>query len=198
MELPILERTSCKSLTACAEIQAAPQQLLTRLNQAKNMVARYGSGLGAGLVRLLPGGRSGKHVHVDCALRTFFPQGLLPKATHKKAEIIAILDEVIGSQLDVGVHACFEVPLQELPAHGLIRSLSAEEETAGISIKLTGGRFSMTGAPLQQVKWLLTDDGDIVKVEIGAMKVVEAKANYLQELLDWIDEQFKVFVLGRS
>ncbi len=164
------------------------------------MTARSRVGSCTVYLRISSGGKSGKHLHIDFALDSFFPKGEKPKATHKKAEITALLNEAIGATVDVGVIGYFKLPIEELPERGLVRSLYTEQKTGGIAIKLVGGQLTITGAPVRYISWSVIKDGKKIGLRIEAEKkgIVEIDEMYLQSQLDWINNQFRLFVLTRG
>jgi len=164
------------------------------------MIGKFHVGSRTVYLRILAGGQSGKHLHIDFALDSFFPKGEKPKATHKKAEIMALLNEAIGATVYLGVIGCFELPIEELPERGLVRSLYTEHKAGGIAIKLVEGKLTITGAPVRYISWSVAEDGKKIDFEIEANKkgIVKIDEMYLQSLLDWINSQFRLFVLTRG
>lgn len=199
IKLPQFEGTSCHNLTACGKIESGAKVLLNRLTKAnKPMVARCRVGAKTVYIRVLPSSKSGKHLHIDCALKEFFNKRGTPEVTHKRAQVMALLDKAIGATIDVGVIGFFVLPLAALPERGLVRSLYTEQATAGMTIKLTGGRFSITGAPVQSITWGVQQNSKDVALQIQARKTVRIEATYLQELLDWINGQLGLYLLTRG
>ena len=199
IRLPRLGETRCKCLTLCGRVESGPKAFLARLAKEKPMTARYGSGSSAAYLRLLPGGRTRRHLHVDCALPDYFPAERRPKRTHNKAQVMKLLTAAIGSTVDVGVIGAFSLPLAELPESGLMRSLYATEgETGGITIKLTAGRFSITGAPVRSIWWSVDRETAEVLVHVEARRSLRIDDRYLEEALEWATAQLSLFVLGRG
>ncbi|GAH18414.1 unnamed protein product, partial [marine sediment metagenome] len=192
--------TYCENLTACGEIQSGSKVLLDLLSKMKMITARSRVGSHTVYLRILSGGKSGKHLHINFALDSFFPKGEKPKVTHKKAEIMALLNEAIGAKVDVDVIGYFELPIEELPERGLVRSLYTEQKTDGIAIKLVGGKLTITGAPVRYISWSVTKDGKKIglRIEAGKKGIVEIDEMYLQNHLDWINSQFRLFILTRG
>jgi hypothetical protein len=83
-------------------------------------------------------------------------------------------------------------------SRGLVRLMSAESVSAGLRVKLTAGTLSVTGAPVDHVSWVLRDDGSNVLVHVAGERSFKVGGNYLIEALEWINLQFKAFLLGRS
>ena len=197
LELPRLEQTSCEILTACAHVLTGSDALLQKLAKEDPMTARYGAGSGASYLRVLPGGKSGKHLHIDCALAEYFAGRKRPKTTHRKAEVLRFLDSALGSSVDVCVRTGFVLPLSELPERGFIRSLCSEEGAAGVSIKLIEGRASITGAPARSIWWSVDQKKGEVTVQMEADRSTEVKETYLKDCLDWGSGLLHLFVLGK-
>ena len=200
IELPKFENTSCRILTVCGELKSEQILPVKALPAEKALVARYQTAQGMALLRVWQGGESGRHLHIDCALRTFFRGEHVPKATDKKDDVLRILKKVLGAEIDVHIHAAFDVQLVELPEGGLIRSLSTAQKAADISVKLTDGTFLLTGAPVKQIHWRVRHVRQRRRalVRIEAERRTTISESYLSDSLEWINEQFLLFVLGKT
>jgi hypothetical protein len=135
-------------------------------------------------------------LHVDCAVRGFFPAEHGPKATHRKAEVVRILSQAEGLKLVGGVVATFELSLTELPRSGVIRSLYAQQGRAGVAVRFLEGRLRVTGAPLSSVRWLVRESEERVRVELRGEQSTQVSETYLEEALQWARKQLDSFVLG--
>jgi hypothetical protein len=149
-------------------------------------------------LRLLRPGKGSRHLHIDCALRKFFPTGAEPKVTHKKSQIMRSVETVLGKRMDVGVIGTFMFPIADLPETGLIRSLYTERESAGIRIKVTAAKFSISGGPVSSIGWQAETGGRKLLVQVKGQKTVTVQETYLLELLDWIKGQARILLLGRD
>lgn len=199
IELPTFENSRCLLLTACGKLRTNELRTKGSLRAEDPKVARYLTSAGTALVRAWLAGKPVKYLHVDCALREFFPKNKVPKATHKKDEVLKIIESVLGTDIDVSIVGCFEVPIIELPESGIIRSLSLEQKTVDVSIKLTGGSFSLTGVPVKKIDWGELEDGKrAVHVQIEGERASRVSEAYLREMWDWINDQFSLFVLGKT
>jgi len=198
VKLPRFDNTACKNLTVCGTICSGEEGFLKELAKKRTMVARYRTNSGTAYVRVLTPGRSGKGLHVDCALRDFFPKKKAPTVTHKKAEVIQFLNKAVGTTIDVGIGGAYVLGIHELPERGLIRSLAVGEETGGMKIRLTGGTFSITGAPIKTIRWWSIEKGKRVMVHLEARRTVKIDETYLQDALDWVNGQEGIFLLGKA
>lgn len=197
--LPDFKGGHCQLVTACGELLGSTAQSKS-LRAAKLRVARYRTPLGTALVRAWIVSKDDKrYLHVDCALREYFPKGRVPKVTHTKAEVTRIIERAVGRDIDVNIVGCFKVPMGKLPEGGIIRLLVEEQKTASISMKMTQGTFSLTGAPIKRIDWRESKDKKRllhVIIEGGIRSTVSEK--HMCEMWEWIDKQFKLFVLGQS
>lgn len=137
------------------------------------------------------------YLHVDCAIGKVF--STKPKVTHKKAEILEIIEAVRGLEIEAGITGHFQVPLAELPETGLVRALSTEHKIPDMSVKLTGAGVSLTGTPVKNIDWAIHKRGktEMVLVRIRGERPARVDDKYLSESWNWINEQFLFFVLGR-
>ena len=88
--------------------------------------------------------------------------------------------------------------MSELPERGVIRALFEEQQTGKMTVKLTGGTFSIAGAPVNEICWSIDENKKEASITVEAEKVVEIEESYLQKQLDWINNQFNIFVLMRT
>ena len=197
--LPEFEAGYCRLVTACGELLGSNAQRKS-IRTAKTKVARYRTQSGTALVRSWIYGKGNtRYLHVDCALREYFPKDNIPKVTHTKAEVISIIERAVGHDIDVSIIGCFEVPMIKLPKGAIIRLLSEEQKTASISMKMTEGTFSLTGAPIETIDWReLKDKKSLLHVKIQGDIRSTVSEKYMCEMWEWINTQFKLFVLGIS
>ena len=199
IELPTFENSYCFLLTACGELGGKEIRTKRWPREEDPKVARYRTASGTALVRAWLAGKPVRHLHVDCVLREFFPENKIPKATHKKAEVLKVIESVMGTEIDVSVVGCFKMPMTKLPKGGVIRSLSVEQKTGDVSIRLTGGSYALTGAPVKEIHWKELQEGKrSVHVRIKGEKTSKVSEAYLREMWDWINDQFSLFVLGKT
>jgi len=196
MKLPRFENTRCTSLTVCGCLKRRSEALRRAFSDIRGaMVARYRSNRGTLYVRVLSGRPRGQQLlHVDCATKAFFPQGRSPRVTHKKADVLNVLDMVEGSEIEAIVIAGFTVPWGELPGTCLLRPLSEERSSGTISARLVQGTLDLGGAPVRTIRWSIGEDG-VVRVRVSADKSIEIGDAYLGTLMHWAEEQFELFVL---
>jgi len=198
VELPTFENSYCLSLTACGRLKG---KILTKRGSLDEepKVARYRAASGTAFVRAWLTDKPAQHLHIDCALRKIFPEDKIPKVTGKKADVLEIINSVLGAQIDVSIGASFEVPRTKLAESGIIRALSVEQKTVDISVKITGCDLSLTGAPVNKIQWSTREGKNrtVVDVRMEADRSLMVSEKYLTECWDWINNQFAFFVLGK-
>lgn len=197
VKLPKFESPYGQMMTVCGELQVEDLGEVGESGLDEDKVAAYRAAAGMALVRGRIGGKSGKHLHVDCALRSAFPKNEVPKPTHKKAEIVRIIKGVEGLEMEAGISGGFKILRNELPERGLIQALGAEQKTVDISIKVRACTLALTGVPIKSIEWV--DAGDTkgsIFVNLEAERTIVVGENYLSEMWGWLEEQFSLFVLG--
>ncbi|MBI3852394.1 MAG: hypothetical protein HY298_19230 [Verrucomicrobia bacterium] len=197
LKLPSFRKSRCQMLTACGEIVDAADFSIERLVKKKTLSASYKAADERASIRIFSGGKKGNHLHIDIATPAFFG-GKVPKATHKRSDIDAILNQVIGMKVNVGVRGMFVAPVESLPADGVIRSLSVQKTSGKVGLKMTGGTVSVEGAPIRKMEWSLIQNGKRVRVAVWADKSQLIHEDYLVDLLKWIESTFDTFVLGKE
>lgn len=198
IKLPALQRARCTNLTVCGQLLSPDEALVKRLAEAKGMVAKCGSRQTTTYIRVLPGGKSGKHLHVECATQRFFPEGFSPKTTHRKAEAMGLVEAACGQEMESGLTGYFVMKLDDLPETGLVRSVQAKKTIGDLSIELTGATFSIRGAPISKLQWSIGPDASEVLVRIRADRTMRVGESYLLEALSWLEKQIGVFIRGKS
>ncbi len=198
IELPDFKDTQCVWVRACGQVETEDPSLVEILEKENTFIASYEAHGKKAFLRVYTGGPTKQHLHIDCALSTIFRKDRLPETTNELDEIISIVSNFIGKKISIGVMGVFKLSLDELPEHGLIRSLSTEERTVDISIKLVGGNFEITGAPIQHVEWQIEDDTNRVRISIGGEKSETINERYLLNVLEWIEIQYNLFIKGKT
>ncbi len=200
IELPKFEDKYGVMLTACGRLKGISRAPSGAAREEKARVARYQTGSGTAFVRSWFTGKKKRQLHIDCALGSVFVSRQKPKATHKKSEVLDSIESVLGEQIDVRISAHFDVPFNDLPETGLIRAFSPEQKSGDMTARLTGCTFSLTGAPVTGVRWNIREEGKkrIVRVSMKAEKLETISEQYLTGLWDWMEQQFRLFVLRRD
>ena len=194
--LPEIEKAHCKSFTACAHVVTKDKSLGKHFSGKRPFVASVKRGQSHRFVRLCVE-KSG-HLHLDIATPAYFPKGLKPKPTHKWPQIQTALGRFLGQELQVRAEGVFSLPLQSLPELGFIRMVSVESKSPKVSMKLTGGTFSVTGAPIQRIEWSLERDGKGIEVHLRSTVKATLNETYLEELFRLLNESLQIFVLSNE
>ena len=195
LKMPPLPSLQCRILTVCGKIESE-QKIPAAMKNREEMVAPIRIAKKPAYLRLLPGGKQGQHLHMDCALQEFFSKGHQPETTCKKTDILEILEQLEGVTLEAGLSACFHTTAKTLPEKGLIESFATEQRTGDMSIKLTSGTLEIEGAPVKKVWWKLGKKEAIVTLDAERKEVVDD--DYLVRCMDFMKGQFDLFVLGRT
>src|SRR5436190_15569574 len=149
--LPEIENAGCKSFTACGRIVTRDRSLSKLFLGKRPLVASIKQGPSKRFVRLCFG--EGGHLHLDLATPDYFPPQWKPKPTHNWIHIQGLLSRFIGQKIQVRIEGVFSLPFERLPESSFIKMLSVESKSPNVSMKLTGGTFSITGAPIQRIIW---------------------------------------------
>lgn len=137
----------------------------------------------------------GGYLHLDVATRTYFDGGK-PKPSHTWNQIQIALDRFLGQKIQLRCAGIFSLPFDRLPESNPIKALSVESSTSKMSMKLTGGTFSVTGAPIERITWSRTDNEK--NIELWLRSIFDATINeaYLVDAFKLLNETVEVFVLG--
>ena len=96
------------------------------------------------------------------------------------------------------IEAIFTMPVGKLPASGFIRMLSVESKSPKVSMKLTGGTFTVTGAPIQRIAWSLDPSGKDIEVRLRTTVKTTLNEGYLEESFHLLNESLQVFVFDNE
>ena len=198
IKLPPFTDTQCVSLTVCGEVRSEDPRILVSLKEQRTLIASYDAAGKKAHVRVHTGGVKGRHLHIDCVLSSYFAQSKQPAESNTLEDVLKFLSQFEGSEIDVGIAGSFELDLEALPERGIIRSLSREERTGDIAIRLTGGRLSVTGAPIDTLRWTLTDDERRILVCVHGNHSEHLDDGYLLRGLQWAEKHFELFVRGHT
>jgi len=201
IKFPTFTDTYCKIFTVCGKIKNKKKVLdeSAKTQLKKSMAVFYETDQGDGFLSIFSGKKE-EHLHIDCALKKFFPKGQVPKITSEKNQVENILENFIDSTINVRTQGFFVFPFEELPIHGLIRSLSFEEKISDIKVKLIGGELLIEGAPINNIEWKINKD----KSEVNALIISEIPElitiddEYLNRLISSLENAAKNLILGEA
>lgn len=197
IELPKFENTYGLFLSACGKLKDAETGAKEK-DEGPAKVARYLGAEGGAIIRAWVTGKKGTYLHVDCALKRYFQKGRVPKVTGKKEEVLKIIESVRGKEIELNINAGFDVPVKDIPENGMIRSLSEEQKSIDMCLKLTGAELSISGAPINRIHWSIQDKGGkaVARIHIRGEMATIVEGTYLLECWEWINKLFLVFVMG--
>jgi hypothetical protein len=190
--LPELEKAGCLEFTACSQV--LDKAVLQRFSDKASQVAVARCGRLKRFVRL--GVSKGGHLHLDVATPAYFAGGQLPKPTHSWAQIQGRLSPFQEERIRVRTVGLFSVPLDRLPESGLIKLLSLESKTPAVSIKLTGGTLSVTGAPIQRISWTVGKNAKQIEVRLQTTQNGTVSEMFLTDLFKLLNDSLHALVLG--
>ena len=193
--LPEIESTDCQSFTACGRVITRNKSLSKLFSGTRPLIASVKHGRSQRFVRVCFD--KGGHLHLDVATPAYFGSRWKPKPTHAWPRIEDLLNRLIGQKIQVRALGVFSVPFKKLPESSLVRMLSVvESKSTKVSMKLTGGTFSVIGAPIQRITWSLEDGGKGIEVRLRSTLKATVSETYLVDLFRLLDESLQIFVLN--
>ncbi len=193
MILPKFENTHCRTMTVCGLLATEDKELLARLAKPVDLCARYRASGSTRYIHVGLGGRRGKHLHVDVAVRENFGSSP-PSAKDKIAEVRDALERLEDQKIDAGISGVFHLPLGDLPDF-IQATLQVEAQVGEISLKTIGGRFAIRGAPINTIFWWMSTDASHVCVELRARRKTQVQDSYLHDSLDLLEQGYKALLL---
>lgn len=197
IRFPDFRDTRCMAVGACGSLDTDDNEMLEVIERLKEdtLIAAYRSGKMNAYIRVLLGGSSPKHVHIDVYRKEVF-RNTLPEPTHKRKDIQKLLDGFVGQKISTYAFGRFFLPLEELPEGGLIRTTFFETRQDDLGITMTGADFVIRGAPIRGLTWQLVDKGARVWIDVDSRVETTIGRDYLIEQLQLIDSGFRLFVMG--
>jgi hypothetical protein len=193
--LPSIARTPCKSLMACASLSTEDKALLAWMEELPMLSARYKTPAGTCYVRVIMGGVSETHFHVDVVTEDYF-EGRPPKTPNKLSEVMRALERVEGLEAKALWSGKFWLSTAELPP--VIRSTLVQSVEGDVSLKMIGGRLMVRGAPIHAIEWGLRENEEGAFIDLDAIRTVTVGESYLKDALALLVSSFDVFVTAKD
>jgi hypothetical protein len=206
MMFPDFKNAHCFWMTVCGTVPKAGPELAKWMKGDNRKIATFKTERGEAHIRLIIGGdgESGNHVHFD----VYCPEIVSKKAKGSSnspsspqvalPEIEESISRLFGQEIVASLKAGYKARIAELPETGIIRSFFFETKMGSVALKLEGARFSIEGAPIQNIFWGILPDGDIaVTLEADSIETIITE-DYLTNANDTAEQAFNVFVLGKA
>jgi hypothetical protein len=183
----------------CGRLKSVKKEIATTEDDHQK-VARYRASSGMAYLRAFLGGKSGRHLHVDCTLQKYLPPKFKPEVIHKKDEVLKSITSVLDKKIDTSVVAYFEVPIEDIPNTGFIGLLSSRRGFGNTDFKVTECGIDFTGLPVKNIKWKVKKVGKttLVNIRMEGEKSTTVSRDYLIKTWKWINELFMMFILGKE
>ncbi len=190
---PSFADTKCVLLTVCGQLATDESEVIEWLRTQETMEARYQRSRRTGYVYVVFGGKHGRHLHVDAASSDYFTKRR-PSPTHKIAQVRAALDRVAGCEINLSARAVYYVSAGDLPPF-IQTAMQEATKVQDVSIRTTGGILSVTGAPIDTIRWWLREGDANARVDLETEMKTTLDGEYLETCLHLLDSAFEAFVL---
>jgi hypothetical protein len=197
IKLPEFKGSHWRLLTLCGQLRAGDKALMDWVKKQKTLVTSYEEARKTVFLRSIMGGKSGKHVHIDVAHSDCFQDEDAPKVNQSVEAFQKQFDRIMGLEITVGFIASFAVKASELPERGMVRSMAIETKTGNLTIKMEGGRYSLSGAPINGVQWSRVEDSETFRIKIEAQRSLTVGESYLVDQFVWGEQMLNTFILGK-
>lgn len=197
LAFPKLEGPHVRQFVVCGSISAPDggeiPEVLSDEN-GRNPVAVYGDP--AATVELWHRSLSDNHVHIQI-YHSDFP-GDIPDPTMDINAFGQRLTPLIGLNINALGTLRLEVPLNELPSPGLIRTaIETMRLTLGdLTFQQTGATFSVAGSAMSELEWSYNKRRNCVRIEISVNQSVTISSDYLLSFYAEATSAFRRWVLG--
>jgi hypothetical protein len=190
--LPTFTNVYCQQLTACSRVLTKDKTLLQLFEKEPTMITVATQAKKKLFIRV--GLDEGAHFHVDIATRSYFGARNVPKPTHNWETVQKFWIRFLNQKIKLRGVGYYRVPIADIPEPGLIKSVSIESKSGDVGLKLTAGTITLSGAPIQQLRWSLKNEGKKVVVELETRREQVLSEVYLLDALKTVDDAFRVFV----
>ena len=181
-----------------AENKPTNRELVKLLRKEKDTFSVFKTSIGKTYLRIALGGYSGNHIHIDVAHASVVVKEANPPTQLSLAQAQKKLECFFGAPVEVELTALFEAKLDEFPESGMIRSLFFETKMGNVGITMNGARFSVTGAPINNISWRAKSKKEIGVVLESAIWKTRITETYIMDALGILETAFNVFILGKS
>jgi hypothetical protein len=133
-------------------------------------------------------------LHVDVAARKFF-RTQRPQPTHRIAEVRDTIGLFEGCNIKLRATGAYYVARKQLPSF-VQSATKLTAEVGDVSIRTVGGTLSVSGAPIDTIRWWIREGerDSIVQLE-AHLKVTTIHDSYLEDCLSDLNFAFDAFVV---
>lgn len=197
--VPQIEEGACAIFTACGNVQASGKGKLVKSSFKNWQIAEVPDTKVREWIRLAYS-TSSRHLHIDLATGTFFPENEPPKSNIAFKGLLKKLDQFEGVKLNTTAGADFKARLVDIPESSMIRKTMLKAREGGVSVKLTGARLSFEGLPIEAIYWREDDISKSIKIEV---RTIEFKnrvftSAYLVDLYKEVKDLYRLLAFGET
>ena len=128
IEVPTFENTHGVFLSVCGRLKDVKAGTKQKVKKKVEKVARYRTPTEGAFIRArATDSKEGKYLHVDCALKRYFLKKRIPKVTHRKNEVITIIEEFQDKEIEARIIGGFLIPPQDISENAIIGYLSKKQ-----------------------------------------------------------------------
>lgn len=191
LKLPELAGSQCLFFTACGQVETEDKRIIRLLKKREFLLAKAS---GSRYVALFHGGarsRNERHLHVDVVLREFFDEPPPADVTSSIASVRTQLRKLYGCTIQAEFTGLYELRPLQVPA--IIRKSLLSTRSDDISLTVTGGSLSVSGAPIYQIDWWRKRDSEDFRVRMEARAIKTINDSYLEDGFRTLESAFTAF-----
>ncbi len=142
------------------------------------------------------------HVHLRFAAASLFEGRDEPQLNATAQQIVTTFGLIEGRRADVKWDSRFVVPLSSVPQTAiLVPLLEITAEAQSLSMRMTGGRFSILTRPLDRLSWALRESGSqpadkLILADVVGYASEILDANLVNRAIRAITPAIDAFILG--
>jgi hypothetical protein len=195
LDFPNLLSADCFYFEACGKLRGVKEK-----KERSQKIARARLPEGTAYLRLLEGGESPGHLHIDIAMTRFFPKAR-PEVNSTRAEISRDVSQYFGKKIDLQIFAQFVTLVEDIqPGSGVVfggpNAIVSTINNATVEVR--GAHLVIRNDPfVRMIDWQLFR-GDTVFVDISAIHQTVVSPSYLSEVIDKLRSAYRAYVIGRT
>ncbi len=200
LTLPDLEQLGIEELHLCAFFGGEDEFLSRWKTDPVELQSSYKTDTGEVGIRLVieaegSGDDAHGHLHIDLNNTAEFT-GLRELDRVQLRELIDQLANLKGHTVFASIAADFILGIDELPRHGMIRTiLGVSTESCGSQLSLTGSEMSIDGDLFRRLTWTLIEDDDLIDAKLYANTETEIGDDYVNSAARLMRQGVECFVL---
>lgn len=199
ISLPAFEDDFLNELMVCATFHTdSPSQL--KSDESVRLQSKYTISEGTAWLRILLDSEDGTHghLHFDIGRDSVYDE-LQSLETVDVSEVHKLVERFTDQAVDMVLSAEYSIPLDQLPARGMIRTLfEVGTESCGAYLSVDGASMSIDDDLFTKIRWYYNEKKDCIEVTLVARKESVIDDKYLEDVVELMRNGVECFIFETS